>query len=213
MRIAVFGAAGNVGSRIVAEALARGHDVTAVVRDAARLRDVHAPARGRTGDAANVEHVIALGKDHDVLVGATRPPLGREPDLVATAKALLAGVARSDARLVLVGGAATLVVPGSDGTTVMDDPRFLEPAYRAIAVACAAQLEACRGEATADWTYLSPPALLSPGARTGHYRLGGDELLVDAAGQSSISMEDFAAALLDEVERPAHRRARFTVGY
>ncbi|WP_394830420.1 NAD(P)H-binding protein [Pendulispora rubella] len=213
MRIAVFGAAGNVGRRIVAEALARGHEVTAVVRDAARLEEVNAAARGRTGDAANVDDVAALGRGHDVVVGATRPPAGRERDLVTAARALLAGVAQTDARLVLVGGAATLAVPGGAGTKVMDDPRFLEPAYRAIALACAAQLEACRAEGSADWTYLSPPALLEPGTRTGHYRLGGDELLLDAAGQSVISMEDFAVAVLDEVERPAHRRARFTVGY
>ncbi|WP_394841111.1 NAD(P)H-binding protein [Pendulispora brunnea] len=212
MRIAVFGAAGNVGRRVVAEALARGHEVTAVVRDAARFDDVHAGARVCTGDAANVDDVAALGRGHDVVVGATRPAPGRESDLVAAAKALLAGVAQSDTRLVLVGGAATLVVPGGSGT-VMDDARFLGPEYRAIARACAAQLEVCRAEVSADWTYLSPPALLEPGARTGQYRLGGDELLLDAAGQSAISMEDFAVALLDEVERPAHRRARFTVAY
>jgi uncharacterized protein len=96
---------------------------------------------------------------------------------------------------------------------VLDDPRFLPAAARPIALACVAQLAACRAETRADWTYLSPPANLGPGERTGAYRIGGDELLVDSAGNSAISMEDLAVALLDEVEQPRHHRARFTVAW
>ncbi len=158
-------------------------------------------------DAANPDQVAEFAKDRDVVIGATRPAPGSEPDLVKNTLGLLAGTARAGVRLVLVGGAATLKVPG--GTVLDDLPEELLP----IANACAEQHAVCRADSVADWTYVSPPALLEPGTRTGRYRLGADELLVDAEGYSTISTADFAVALLDEVERPAHRRTRFTVGY
>lgn len=217
LRVTVFGAAGNVGRRVVAEALARGHHVTAVVRDLARGRAAGLPeaAEIRVGDAGVVEEVAALSAGQDVVVGATRPAPGQEGQLVPMAEALLAGVADADARLLLVGGAGGLSVPGTDGRVlVVDDPAYVPEAWRPIAVACVEQLAACRAAGAAvDWTYLSPPAQLEPGERTGAYRLGRDELLVDAEGASAVSMEDLAVALLDEAERPAHRRARFTVAY
>lgn len=213
MRIAVFGAAGRTGSRVVAEALSRGHQVTAVVRDPARFHELPAAAGARAGDAGDVEHVVELSAGQDVVISATRPAPGREDELVATARALLAGLARTGGRLLVVGGAATLTVPGAGGTTVLDEMDSLPAADRAIAVACAAQLEVCRAEAGVDWAYLSPPAMLKPGVRTGGYRLGTDELLVDAEGNSTISMEDLAVVLLDEAERPKHRRTRFTAAY
>jgi putative NADH-flavin reductase len=147
------------------------------------------------------------------VVGATRPSPGREDELVTTAEALLAGLARTGVRLLLVGGAGSLTVPGTGGTAAIDDPRHVPAAWRAIAQACTDQLAVCRAETEVDWAYLSPPALLEPGRRTGRYRLGADELLVDAGGRSAISMEDLAVALLDEAERPAHHRTRFTVAY
>lgn len=213
MRITVFGAAGSVGSRVVTEALDRGHEVTAVVR---RPDHRHDGADVRTGDAANADDVTRLSTGQDVVIAATRPAAGREHELPATAAALLAGVARTGspgARLLLVGGAATLTVPGAGGVTVAEDPAF--PAgLRPIALACVEQLAVCHAAgAGTDWTYLSPPALLEPGERTGAYRKGTDELLVDDSGRSAISMEDFAVALLDEAERPAHRRTRFTVAW
>ena len=213
MRIVVFGAAGNVGSRVVAEALSRGHEVTAVVRDPARFHELPAAANARAGDAGKVEDVAELSAGEDVVISATRPASGSENELVTAARALLAGLTRTDVRLLVVGGAATLTVPGTGGTTVIDDPSLLSPAYRDLAQACTDQLEACRAEAGVDWAYLSPPALLKPGQRTGNYRLGNDELLVDADGNSTISMEDLAVALLDEAERPKHHRTRFTAAY
>ena len=210
MRITVFGAAGNVGSRVVAEALSRGHDVTAVVRDAARLDALDPRAQARVGDAAEVADVVALSAGQDLLVSATRPRPGRECDLVSATRALLSGSRQTGVRVVLVGGAGSLTAPGGRGV-VLDDPSWVPVAWGAIARASVDQLAACRADDGADWTYLSPPALLEPGARTGSYRLGRDELLVDAAGHSSISSEDLAVALLDEAERPRHRRMRFTV--
>lgn len=214
MRITVFGATGNVGSRVVAEALARGHEVTAVVRDPSRAGGLPDAVRIRVGNAASGDDVAALSAGQDVVIGATRPAAGSEAELAAVAEALLAGVGVGGVRLLLVGGAATLTVPGSDGRLVMDDPAYVPAALRPIALACADQLEACRAaDAAVQWTYVSPPALLEPGRRTGGYRLGADELLIGADGTSAISMEDFAVALLDEAERPRHGRKRFTVGY
>lgn len=120
-RITVFGATGNVGSRVVAEALARGHEVTAVVRDPTRRTEVHPGARVRAGDAGNVEDVAALRAEQDVVVAATRPAPGSESDLVITTKAILAGLAGTRVRLLVVGGAGSLTVPGSEGMTVSQD--------------------------------------------------------------------------------------------
>lgn len=197
---------------MVAEALSRGHEVTAVVRDPARFAELPAAARPRAADARNVEDVARLAAGQDVVISATRPAAGREHELVTTTKALLSGLAGTGVRLLVVGGAATLTVPGTGGLTVVEDPAF-PAAWRDIALACADQLAACRAETRADWAYLSPPALLEPGERTGEYRSGTDELLVDAQGESRISMEDLAVALLDEAERPRRHRTRFTVGY
>lgn len=212
MYITVFGAAGNVGSRVVAEALSRGHDVVAVVRDLARPHSIPAAAKVRCGDARIAEDVIKLSAGQDVVISATRPTPGSESELISTAKVLLAGLARSGVRLFVIGGAASLTVPGAAGATVIDDPNF-PLAIRDLALACKGQLDVCRTEDAVDWVYLSPPALLKPGMRTGQYRLGADELLVDTQGNSTISMEDLAVAVLDEIERPGHHRTRFTVAY
>jgi putative NADH-flavin reductase len=112
-------------------------------------------------------------------------------------------------RLLIEGGAATLRVPDS-GETVLEDPRYISDEWRAVAEAGAAQHRQCIEEREADWTYVSPPAILAPGERTGKYRLGSDDLLVDAEGISQISAEDLAVAILDELERPQYRRTRFT---
>ncbi len=213
MRIAIFGATGNIGRRIVIEALARGHQVTAVARDSNRLRRLPAAAAKRVANAQKPADVAAVGNGQDVVIGATRPRPGKEYELAVTAQALLAGVTQAAVRLLLVGGAGSLIVPASNGLIAANDPKFVPPAWRDVALACVDQFEVCRSNAEADWTYLSPPALLEPGERTGHYRMGSDELLVDDSGASTISMEDFSVALMDEAERPKHRRARFTVAY
>ncbi|MER5640998.1 NAD(P)H-binding protein [Kitasatospora sp. NPDC002227] len=210
LRLTVFGASGAVGRRVVAEALDRGHAVTAVVRSPESLAALPAGVAGHLADASDAETVAKLTDGQDVVISATRPAPGREPELAAVTRAMLAAVVRTGGRLLLVGGAATLLV---DGTPLVDTPGF--PAeIRPIAEACREQYEICLAAVPeSDWTYLAPPAELSPGTRTGRYRLGRDELLTDAAGRSAVSMEDLAVALLDEAEHPRHRRARFTVGY
>ncbi len=210
MRITVLGAAGNVGGRTVAEAVNRGHEVTAVVRAPGRAAALPSAAEIRIGDVADTAAVEALSAEADVVISAVRPEPGLEHRQAAITKALLDGVAPTGVRLLIVGGAATLTVPGSGGLA-LDDPRYVQPAWRAIAAASAEQHEVCRGEARVDWVYVSPPASLLPGERTGRYRLGGDELLIDERGESRISLEDFAVALVDEAESPRHTRTRFTV--
>jgi putative NADH-flavin reductase len=147
----------------------------------------------------------------DVVVTATRPPAGHEGELAAVAASLLTGLAGTGVRLLVVGGAGSLTVPGSGGTLVVDDPRYVPPEWRAIALARTDQLAVFRGNTDLDWAYPSPPAILEPGRRTGRYRSGTDELLTDPAGDSTISMEDLAVTLVDEAETPRHRRTRFTV--
>jgi len=213
MRITIFGAAGNLGSRIVTEALSRGHDITAVVRNPDRAHDLPAAVKVRCGDASDAARVAELSAGQDLVIGTTRPAPGSEHELPVMARALLAGTSAAGVRLLLVSGAGNLIVPGSGGTLAVDDPAIVPPAWRAIARACVEQLEVCRADSEANWTAISPAALLAPGKRTGHYRLGRDELLVDAEGKSSISMEDFAIAIVDEAEQPRHRRTRFTAGY
>jgi len=197
MRITVFGATGAVGREVVAEARARGHEVL--------------PASRATGmDATSPADVARLGAGQDLVINATRPQPGHEAELVAVARALFAGLRGSGTRLLLVGGAATLRTLG--GFLVQDAPDF-PAALLPIANACAEQHAVCRTESEVDWVYLSPPAALEPGPRTGRYRLGADDLITDASGASRISNADLAVALLDETERPKHHRTRFTVGY
>ncbi len=213
MRITVFGAAGTAGSRIVDEALTRGHDVTAISRAAAGSGAVPAGVTVRSGDATDPAQVAVAVTGADVVVSATRPRPGREYELAVVAKSLLDGLHGTGIRLLVVGGAGDLILPGTGGGLVMEQPDF-PPDWLPIALACHAQREVFATTATdVDWSYLSPPALLEPGERRGAYRLGADELLSDDAGVSRISMEDFAVALLDEAEGPRHLRRRFTVGY
>ncbi|WP_329000620.1 NAD(P)H-binding protein [Kribbella sp. NBC_00709] len=200
MRILVWGAAGAVGSRVTQEAAARGHHVTPVGRSGL-VR----------GDAADPGDVARLSAGHDVVISATRPRPGDEGELVAAAKGLLIGLRGSGVRLILVGGAASLIVPGTE-VLLVDSPDF-PVELRPIALACNEQYDVVRAASGSDWTYVSPPALLEPGARTGRYRKGYDHLITDADGSSAISMEDFAVALVDEAERAEHVRQRITVGY
>ncbi|MEV6416008.1 NAD(P)H-binding protein [Kribbella sp. NPDC051718] len=210
----MFGATGAVGSRAGQEALSRGHEVTAVGRSMERLETLPPDRNLRLerGDASDVADVARLSRGQDVVISATRPVPGQEHELAIAAKGLTAGLAGSAVRLVVVGGAASLTLPGDPDTTVVDGPGFPRE-LRPIALACNEQFEVVRGSEDVDWVYLSPPAVLEPGVRTGQYRVGRDELLVGADGASYISMEDFAVALVDEIERPRYRRSRFTVGY
>lgn len=213
MKIIVFGARGDVGSRVVAEALSRGHEVTAVVRNKAQTDQLSRAVTVCVADVGNTGEIARLMTGHDLAISAVRPPDGQEGALVPLTRSVLDAASRARLRVLVVGGAASLKIPGRNGTTVLTAPGFLPEPVLPIARACFAQYELCMAETQADWSYLCPPAMLTPGTRSGRYRLGSDTLVVDAAGNSAISMEDFAVALLDEAEAPKHNRTRFTVAY
>ncbi|WP_022669108.1 NAD(P)-dependent oxidoreductase [Desulfospira joergensenii] len=213
MKTTIFGATGNVGSRIVKEALMRGHKVTAVARDEKKFSTLPQGAVGRTGDVSNPEDIVLLSKGQDVVISAIRPRPGNENQLVETTRSILAGLANTNVRLIISGGAGSLIVPGTENRLVVNDPEFVYPSFRDIALACVEQYQLCEAKENVDWVYLCPPAVLKPGKRTGTYRTGKDHLLLNTDGKSVISMEDLAVALMDEVEQPTHNRERFTVAY
>lgn len=202
--IALLGITGRAGSRIATELLQRGHTLTGIARNVSK-----ATARPgltlKAADATDAHALAEILQGHDLVVSST-PFVGGidAPTLIAAAKQ--AGVKR----VIVVGGAGSLEV--APGVALIDTPEF--PAiYKAEASGGRAFLQALRTERELDWTFISPSAFFEPGPRTGRFRLGGDQLLVDADGKSHISMEDYAIALADEIETPRHARTRFTVGY
>ncbi|MGA7916441.1 MAG: NAD(P)H-binding protein [Candidatus Acidiferrales bacterium] len=212
--IVLIGATGMIGQRILHEALSRGHNVTAVVRDTARTGEHRANLDYRTGDIFQPDTIAAATVDHDVVVSAYGPGLENDPKLVVkAAHSLIEALTRVEPiRLIAVSGAGSLEV--GPGMQLMNSPDF-SAAWKAIAQAHSEALDVYRkaGFAEFDWTAVSPAALIEPGTRTGHYRTDLDQLIVDSKGKSSISAEDFAVAVVDEIEKPRFREQRFTVGY
>ena len=213
MKITVLGATGSAGSRIITEAISRGHEVTAVVRNPALTNNLPTGIRVLKGDASNIIDVIEFSTEQDIVISAIRPTSGLESDVIPTTQALMEGLSKTGARLLVVGGAATLIVPGTGGKTVVEDSNYLPVTARHVGKASAEQLEVCLAETRVDWAYFSPAAQFAPGDRTGNFRLGKDDLLVDFEGRSKISMEDASIVLLDEAELPKHHRVRFTAAY
>ncbi len=210
MKIALFGSTGRIGTRILNEALGRGHKVTAIVRDASQQTVKRPNLEYKTGDVLKPESVAIATKGSDAVISAYGPGAGDANQIVTAAQALVEGVGTNHPmRLIVVGGAGSLEV--SPGVQLVDTPDF-PPAYKKLALAHRDALEIIR-KAPFDWTYVSPSAEIDEGSRTGHFRTGANQLLIDPGGQSRISMEDFAVAILDEVEKPKFSRARFTVGY
>ena len=216
MRIVVLGATGNVGQRIVKEALSRGHEVVGVVRDPTH---VESPDRRVTlvkGDATNPNDVARVAHRADAIVGAISPrPNARgmpAPSLVDAARAIIAGAKKADVkRVIFVGGAGSLET--APGKRLLDSPDFPAP-YKAEAMEGWNSLEVFRNEgAGVDWTVISPAAEIAAGRRTGRYRATGDQFIPDAKGQSHISFEDYAVAVLDELEHRNHVGRRFGVAY
>ena len=216
MKIILFGATGNIGQRVTAEALRRGHQVTGVVRDPAKVTAPDPRVRLVQGDATDVASVAAASRGADAIVSAISPrPNARglgAPSLAAASRALLDGARRAGvSRLIVVGGAGTLEV--SPGVRLMDAPGFPD-AYLGEAREGAESLAVLRADgAGVDWTFLSPAAEIGPGERTGRYRTTGDAFLADASGHSRISYEDYAVALVDELEVAKHAGRRFGVAY
>ncbi len=216
MKIVLFGATGNIGQRITAEALQRGHEVVGVVRDPSRSTSPDTRVKLVKGDATDAGSVAKVASGADVVVSAISPrPNTRglpAPRLADAARALIEGTREAGVkRLLVVGGASTLEV--APGLRLLDAPGFPE-AYKAEAIEGAESLDVYRREGNGvDWTFICPAAEIFPGARTGEYRTTGERLLTDENGKSQITMEDYAVALVDEIENPQHRAARFGVAY
>jgi putative NADH-flavin reductase len=212
-KIMVIGSNGTIGQCILHEALNRGHHVTALVRDTSGTGEHRAELDYHTGDIFKPETIATAAVDHDVVVSAYGPGKGDPSLVLKAAHALIEALMRVEPiRLIVVSGAGSLEV--KPGLQLLDAPDF--PAeWKAIALAHRDALEVYRkaGMAEFDWTAVSPPALIAPGTRTGHYRTGTDQLLVDDQGKSYISAEDFAVAIVDEIEKPQFQDKRFTVAY
>ena len=202
MKVALIGASGQAGSRLLAELTRRGHQVTGIARHPEKIA-ARPGVAARKGDVFDKAGIVALIKGHDAVISSVH-------FTASDPKILIEAVRESGVkRYFVVGGAGSLEV--APGVKLIDTPQF-PAAYKAEASKGGEFLELLRNENDLEWTFLSPSAMFVAGERTGKFRLGKDQLLTNEKG-SSISFEDFAIAAVDELEKPAHVRQRFTVGY
>lgn len=212
MRIAIIGASGFIGSYIRDEALARGHQVTAIVRHPEKIT-VRNPRLTVVKADILKDKVDELVKGHDAVISAYSASRS-SPDIynehVKGAKAIISGVKKSGIkRLLVVGGAATLeVAPGVQLIDTMSPEQVTDGM-----LATRETLYILKKEKELKWTFLSPAASIAPGERTEHYQVGKDQLLKNGKDESKISTQDYAVAMLNELEHPQHIRERFTVAY
>jgi uncharacterized protein len=214
MKLAIIGASGFVGSRLVTEALERGHEVTAIVRNPEKITVQNAALTTKQGDVKETEKLAELLAGHDAVIssfnaGWDNPAL--YDDFLAGSKAIQEATKKAGVkRLLVVGGAGSL--EAAPGVQLVDTPQF--PAeWKAGATSARDYLNVLKQEEELDWTFLSPAINLYPGERSGKYKVGSNQPIFDEHGKSNISAEDLSVALLDEVEKPAHIRQRFTIGY
>lgn len=209
MTIAVLGATGMVGSRVITEAVARGHRVLALSRKPASEDPDVTPIAVDANDAYAVREALAGSVSNgavDAVVLTVRTVPVDQEFLVGATRTVLDVAARLGMRVLVVGGAGALRSPGDHDLLVADNRAYVPAELKAVAAAGTAQLRTCQAHADADWVYLSPPALLEPGERTGRYRRGTDTLLTGADGRSWISAEDLAVAVVDELETRGSER-------
>ena len=220
MKVALFAATGRAGSTILDELIRRGHEVTAVARNPDKLPEQLPDTVKRVrDDLSNVDRIAEIIAGADAVVSAYGTPrddprfttdVTYTDMMVGVIERLIAAVRKAGApRLIMVGGCGSLYF--SPGVTVLESghwPKDLIP----IATSHMKAFAALRAS-DINWTYFSPPMLIEPGVRTGKFRLGGDNLIIDEQGNSRVSFEDYAVALVDELEKPAHERTRFTIGY
>lgn len=213
MKLVLFGATGHIGHAILQEALVRHHDVTAIVRDASRLTQQHEKLHVVVGNVEQPATWLAHAKRADAVIASLSARRDGNADTIpAAAQTLLETLHGTNLkRLLWVGGAGSLET--APGVKVIDDPHFPD-AWKPEAQSQARALEVFRASKTdVDWTYISPAALIEDGERSGKYRVGGDQLLVDANGVSRITVADYAVALLDRLEKNDALRQRITVAY
>jgi putative NADH-flavin reductase len=213
MKIAVIGASGQIGAFIRDEALARGHQVTAIMRHPEKI-PVQDPRLHVVKADILKDKVDELVKGHDAVISAYNPGW-KNPDMynqqIEGYKRIISGVKESGIkRLLVVGGAGSLEV--APGVQVLDTASFSEQVKKGV-LATREVLYMLKEEKELEWTFLSPPTSIAPGERTGHYRVGKDQLLKNKEGESKISTPDYAVAMLDELENRQHIRERFTAAY
>lgn len=203
MNIAHVGATGKVGGKILEELLRRGHTVTAISRHPEKVSAGKGISAAQ-GDIAQPDQLAAALRGHDATISSA-------PFLAGSSHKLLDAIRKSGVkRYIAVGGAGSLeVAPGK----LLKDSGQIPPEWLPAINEGAELLKLLRADEQLDWTFFSPAALIGPGERTGKFRLGGDQLIIGQDGKSAISYDDYAIALVDELENPRHIRARFTIGY
>ncbi|QHT58586.1 NAD(P)-dependent oxidoreductase [Paenibacillus lycopersici] len=208
MNIGIIGATGKAGIRILNEALNRGHEVTAIVRNASKLGDTKASVLEKDLFAITASDLQPL----DVVVSAYSAPMGEEHLYIGVGRLLVQALKDAPhARLIVVGGAGSLFVDEEKTIKLMDTPEFPKAIYP-TAFNAGKNLEDLQNQHLVSWTYISPAAFFDPeGKRTGSYQSGKDQLILNSKGQSYISYADLAIAMLDEIEHPQHVNERFTV--
>jgi uncharacterized protein len=207
MKISIIGATGYTGSAMLSESINRGHEVTALSRNPDRVT----PAENlsvQTIDVVDTERLASALASHNVVISAFNP--GTDSTGLGVQSIIAAVKLANVPRLVVVGGAGSLEV--APGQRLIDQPDFPSE-WKEGASKTAAFLDLLKEESELNWTFLSPAANLVPGERTGNYRSGGNTLITDESGDSRISVQDLAVAMLDEIEQPKHAGKRFTVAY
>ena len=220
MNVVLLAATGQAGRTILNELINRGHQVTAVARNLEKLPEQLPQSVKRVqDDLSSADRIAEIIAGADAVVSAFGPS-SSDPrytsdqsytdQLVSLTERAIAAVRKAGVpRLIVVGGCGSLEF--SPGVTVLDSGHW-PPQYVPIAKSHVKAFAALRAS-DINWTYFSCPMSITPGERTGKFRLGGDNLIKDAQGKSRVSFEDYAVALVNELEKPAHERARFTVGY
>ena len=214
-KIVIIGATGYVGSAILKEALGRGHQVKAIVRDPSKLTLIHPHLKVVGGSVTDTDFLSRELAKSDAVISAFNPGWSNPniyEETLGGYGSILCAVRNSGVhRFLMVGGAGSLLVaPGRQLMDEPDVPKKLLPGIRGMAKV---YTDLLLPEKSVDWVFLSPAANMAPGERTGKFRLGKDELIVDESGDSNISVEDFAVAMIDELEQEKHHQERFTLGY
>jgi putative NADH-flavin reductase len=209
MKVVLFGATGKSGSRLLQELVSRGHQVTAVARDVSKL-PASSSVKVQQDDLSDARHTADVVRGADAVISAYAPPANDTDALIGVTQRQVEAVRKSGVdRLLVVGGAGGLEV--APGVSLIDSGHLPAP-YLPIATSHVKALDVLR-RSDVDWTYVAPAAFFEPGTRTGKFRVGKDELVTGANGESRISMEDYAIALVDELENGTNRRKRISVGY
>lgn len=207
MKIAIIGASGKAGNLILKEAVSRGHEVTAIVRNASKLEEKNVAVIEKSIFDLTSEDL----KEFEVVVNAFGAPLGEEQPHVDAGHAFIEALKGTETRAIVVGGAGSLYADENQTVTVVETPDFPD-AFVPTAKGQGRNLQELKNTTDISWTFISPSAVFdAEGKRTGSYQAGKDNLLVNSKGESYISYADYAIAVLDEIENPKHINERFTV--